>query len=149
MKILKREEKEKRKRKKKKKKVLCTPPFTCPPTQPFLPTSREVSSSPPPFGCHFSSLFYDFFSINLFPLPLSGTLSSNPTMETLRQCCVCLEQMRETVKTLPCLHSACLGCLEQWIAKSTPPQKKKRKSKSSQVKSKSKSNNKSSIIKQE
>jgi len=48
-------------------------------------------------------------------------------METLRQCCVCLEQMRETVKTLPCLHSACLGCLEQWIAQSTSQKKKKRK----------------------
>jgi len=44
--------------------------------------------------------------------------------------------MRETVKTLPCLHSACLGCLEQWIAKSTSQKKKKekKKKKSNQIK---------------
>ena len=39
-------------------------------------------------------------------------------MESVVSCCVCNGRMREPIKTLPCLHSACLQCLKSYAAKS-------------------------------
>ena len=39
-------------------------------------------------------------------------------MESVMACCVCSGKMREPIKTLPCLHSACLQCLKSYAAKS-------------------------------
>jgi len=39
-------------------------------------------------------------------------------MESVVTCCVCNGRMREPIKTLPCLHSACLQCLKSYAAKS-------------------------------
>jgi len=39
-------------------------------------------------------------------------------MESVATCCVCNGRMREPIKTLPCLHSACLQCLKSYAAKS-------------------------------
>ena len=39
-------------------------------------------------------------------------------MESVMACCVCNGKMREPIKTLPCLHSACLQCLKSYAAKS-------------------------------
>jgi len=39
-------------------------------------------------------------------------------MESVVVCCVCNGRMREPIKTLPCLHSACLQCLKSYAAKS-------------------------------
>ena len=39
--------------------------------------------------------------------------SKNPkVMESIITCCVCNERMNEPIRTLPCLHSGCLNCLE-------------------------------------
>src|SRR5690348_16365305 len=35
---------------------------------------------------------------------------------SLTSCCLCLERMKEPIKTLPCLHSACSSCIEQLIS---------------------------------
>ena len=34
------------------------------------------------------------------------------------KCCVCNERMNESIRTLPCLHSGCLQCLETYSLRS-------------------------------
>jgi len=38
-------------------------------------------------------------------------------MESIVTCCVCNERMNDPIRTLPCLHSGCLQCLETYSLK--------------------------------
>ena len=67
----------------------------------------------------FSNSFSFFFSSPSSQGSLSGDiLEGGKIMESVVQCCVCNGKMREPIKTLPCLHSACLQCLKSYAAKS-------------------------------
>ena len=56
---------------------------------------------------------YFFFSF------LSLSFSTFKQMDqSLRQCIVCRESLCDPIRTLPCLHSACLSCLDQSISHS-------------------------------
>ena len=64
-------------------------------------------------------------SWNFFPLQvqqghpvllLFSPSVSQSMAETFKECIVCHQPLVDSVRTLPCFHSACLGCLEQWIS---------------------------------
>ena len=70
------------------------------------------------FSNFFSPSFFFFFSLWPLPLPLLPQKEIKGEMESVVQCCVCNGKKREPIKTLPCLHSACLQCLKSYAAKS-------------------------------
>jgi len=52
------------------------------------------------------------FSLSIFS-SFSFFLS---TMDVISTCCECLGRVKIPLRTLPCLHSACLECLESLVA---------------------------------
>ena len=59
-------------------------------------------------------------TFRLFSLSSSFLLSFIPKMKRpLSECCVCAESLCDPMRTLPCLHSACLECLDKLIQHST------------------------------
>jgi len=63
-----------------------------------------------------TSLSYlSFFSFLLLSLPFFSSRMKRP----LTECCVCAESLCDPMRTLPCLHSACLECLDKLIQHST------------------------------
>ena len=74
---------------------------------------------------NFFLFFFFFFFLPFFHLVLSCFLSFLLSCEwihrSLKECCVCHESLSDAVRTLPCLHSACLTCLDKLIANSTCP----------------------------
>jgi len=52
--------------------------------------------------------------------PFSPSLFLRQMDQSLKSCCVCHEFLCDPVRNLPCLHSACLACLDQWISHSRP-----------------------------
>lgn len=47
----------------------------------------------------------------------SGVLGSSESGAELEECCICMEHRPEV--TLPCTHSYCLRCIEQWNVSNT------------------------------
>ena len=80
--------------------------------------------------CNSSSFFpflsFPFFSFQISEgtfhlflfVPIPECVCVWGSMESVVTCCVCNGRMREPIKTLPCLHSACFQCLKSYSAKS-------------------------------
>ena len=77
--------------------------------------SCSPSSPPPPFSSCSSKLEKDILLLHSLS---ATTVSVSEITESVVTCCVCNGKMREPIKTLSCLHSACLQCLKSYAAKS-------------------------------
>jgi len=74
-------------------------------------------------------LTFFFFLLDFLPSFLSQRIFKSSSfwaklrrlkdvMESIVKCCVCNERMEEPIRTMPCLHSGCLQCLETYSLRS-------------------------------